>query len=46
MEKKILMIFLSVNFYRIMRWVREEEERIIRMKDCELKCIVLDMTGE
>ncbi|KAH7657345.1 sulfate transporter 3 protein [Dioscorea alata] len=30
---------------RIMRWVREEEERIIRMKECELKCIVLDMAA-
>ncbi|KAJ0960540.1 hypothetical protein J5N97_001630 [Dioscorea zingiberensis] len=30
---------------RIMRWVREEEERTIRMKECALKCIVLDMAA-
>ncbi|KAJ0959747.1 hypothetical protein J5N97_000569 [Dioscorea zingiberensis] len=30
---------------RIMRWVREEEERTIRLKECTLKCIVLDMAA-
>ncbi|KAE9616145.1 putative SLC26A/SulP transporter [Lupinus albus] len=30
---------------RILRWVREEEERIEANKENTLKCIILDMTG-
>lgn len=30
---------------RVLRWVREEEERINANRDCTLKCIILDMTA-
>ncbi|XP_024022463.1 probable sulfate transporter 3.4 [Morus notabilis] len=30
---------------RILRWVREEEERILATNDSTLKCIILDMTA-
>lgn len=32
--------------YRILRWVREEEERIKASNESTLKCIILDMTGK
>ncbi|KAK9269494.1 hypothetical protein L1049_001269 [Liquidambar formosana] len=32
-------------FYRIVRWVREEEERIQEGKETTLKCVVLDMSA-
>jgi hypothetical protein len=35
----------SFSCYRILRWVREEEERIKANNGNELKCIILDMTG-
>lgn len=31
--------------YRMLRWVREEEERVKAGNESTLKCIILDMTG-
>ncbi|RRT79072.1 hypothetical protein B296_00019524 [Ensete ventricosum] len=31
---------------RILRWIREEEERITNSKESPLKCIILDMAGK
>jgi len=33
------------SYYRILRWVREEEERVKAKDESALKCIILDMTG-
>ncbi|XP_008793448.1 probable sulfate transporter 3.4 [Phoenix dactylifera] len=30
---------------RILRWVREEEERVIKMNESSIKCLVLDMAA-
>ena len=31
--------------FRILRWVREEEERVKANKEITLRCLILDMTG-
>lgn len=36
---------MNLATYRILRWVREEEERIKASNESTLKCIILDMTG-
>lgn len=35
----------SFSYHRILRWVREEEERVKENNGNALKCIILDMTG-
>ena len=37
---------LIKSMVRILRWVREEEERAIKMNESSIKCIVLDMAGK
>lgn len=41
---KVLTI-LSSSLFRILRWVREEEEYVKANNGSILKCVILDMTG-
>ena len=40
-----LITYPSCLVCRILRWIREDEERIKATNDSPLKCVILDMTG-
>lgn len=45
LSESVIHMIKSFSCCRILRWVREEEERIKEYNGTSLQCIILDMTG-